>query len=82
MECLGALHCELPGNYSVRCDKSIVPLGEACTEDGALSCTPDGNQVTCTGGKWDIDKKWKPKTGETCANRYRVSYDTEKFEPR
>jgi hypothetical protein len=82
MDCLGALHCELPGNYSVRCDKSIVPLGEACTEDGAISCTPDGKQVTCTGGKWDIDKKWKPKKGETCANRYRVSFETEKFDAR
>ena len=82
LHCLGDLHCELPGNYSVRCDKSKVPVGEACTEDGAASCSTDGVQVKCTQGAWAIDKKWKPKKGETCANRYRVSFDTEKFDAR
>ncbi len=82
MECLGDLHCELPGNYSVRCDKSKVPVGEACTEDGAASCSTDGVQVKCEQSKWAVDKKWKPKKGETCANRYRVSLETEKFEAR
>jgi hypothetical protein len=82
LDCLGDLHCELPGNYSARCDKSKVPVGEACTEDGAASCSTDGVQVKCTQGAWAIDKKWKPKKGEVCANRYRVSYDTEKFEAR
>lgn len=82
MTCLGDLHCELPGNYSVRCDKSKVPVGEACTEDGAASCSTDGVQVKCTQGAWAVDKKWKPKKGETCANRYRVSLEIEKFEAR
>jgi hypothetical protein len=82
LHCLGDLHCELPGNYSVRCDKSKVPVGEACTEDSAISCSLDGQQVKCTQGAWAIDKKWKPKKGEVCANRYRQSYETEKFEAR
>jgi hypothetical protein len=82
LDCLGDLHCELPGNYSVRCDKSKVPAGEACTEDTAASCTPEGQQVRCTNGTWILDKKWKPKKGEVCANRYRVSFETEKFEAR
>ncbi len=82
IECWGDLHCELPGNYSVRCDKSKVPVGEACTEDTSISCTPDGVQVKCTQGAWAVDKKWKPKKGEVCANRYRVSFETEKFEAR
>ena len=71
-----------PGNYSVRCDKSIVDENEPCTEDGSLSCTPDGKQVKCTNGKFVIDKTWKPKKDETCNNRYRVSFETEKFEAR
>jgi len=82
LHCAGPIGCELPGNYSVRCDKSIVDIGEACTEDGAISCSPDGKQVKCDGGKFGIDKAWKPKKGETCANRYRVSFETEKFEAR
>ena len=82
LECLGKLHCELPGNYSVRCDKSVVPAGEACTEETAASCTPDGAQVRCTDGSWVKDKKWKARKGEVCANRYRVSFETEKFEAR
>ena len=65
------LGCELPGNYSVRCDKSIVPMSEPCDEDGAVSCSTDGKQVQCTSGKWALDKNWKPKKGETCSNRYR-----------
>ncbi len=84
MHCLGPLGCELPGNYSVRCDKSVVPLGEACDEE-AVTCSTDGVQVRCTDGKWTADKKWKPKKGETCAQttaRYTVSKETEKFEPR
>ena len=82
LHCLGPLGCELPGNYSVRCDKSIVPVGEECTEEGAASCSTEGKQVKCNGGKWVVDKSWKPKKGETCANRYRVSYEVEKFEAR
>jgi hypothetical protein len=82
LHCLGPLGCELPGNYSVRCDKSIVPEGEACTEESAISCTADGKQVVCKDGKFQIDPKWKPKKGETCANRYRVSFEIEKFEAR
>jgi hypothetical protein len=66
----------------VRCDKSIVPENEACDEDLAISCTPEGKQVQCKDGKFALDKKWKPKKDETCANRYRVSKDTEKFEAR
>jgi hypothetical protein len=56
LHCAGPIGCELPGNYSVRCDKSIVDVGEACTEDGAISCSPDGKQVKCDGGKFTIDK--------------------------
>jgi hypothetical protein len=82
LHCAGPIGCELPGNYSVRCDKSIVDVGESCTEDGAISCSPDGKQVKCDGGKFTIDKTWKPKKGDTCANRYRVSFETEKFEAR
>jgi hypothetical protein len=82
LQCHGPIGCELPGNYSVRCDKSIVDENEPCTEDGAISCTADGKQVKCTDSKFVIDKKWKPKKGETCANRYRVSFETEKFEAR
>jgi hypothetical protein len=82
LHCAGPIGCELPGNYSVRCDKSIVDVGEPCTEDGAISCSPDGKQVKCDGGKFTIDKTWKPKKGDTCANRYRVSFETEKFEAR
>lgn len=82
LHCLGPLSCELPGNYSVRCDKSIVELNEPCTEDGAVSCTADGKQVKCADGKFGIDKKWKPAKGETCSNSYRVSFETEKFEAR
>ncbi|HEX3770560.1 MAG TPA: hypothetical protein VHV30_06845 [Polyangiaceae bacterium] len=82
LSCLGPIGCELPGNYSVRCDKSIVNENEPCTEDGSLSCTADGKQVKCADGKFGIDKKWKPKKDETCNNRYRVSFETEKFEAR
>src|ERR1019366_228370 len=82
LQCLGPIGCELPGNYSVRCDKSIVAENEPCTEDGSLSCTADGKQVKCADGKFSIDKKWKPKKDETCANRYRISFETEKFEAR
>ncbi len=82
LTCLGPIGCELPGNYSVRCDKSIVALDEPCTEESTLSCTADGAQVKCQNGKFALDKKWKPKKGETCNNRYRVSFETEKFEAR
>jgi len=82
LHCLGPLACELPGNYSVRCDKSVVELNEPCTEDGAVSCTADGKQVKCAEGKFGLDKKWKPAKGETCSNRYRVSFEAEKFEAR
>jgi hypothetical protein len=82
MECLGALGCELPGNYSVRCDKSIVKEGEACDEDLAVTCSTEGKQVKCENGKFVVDKKWKPKKGETCSNRYRISKETAKFEAR
>ena len=82
LHCLGPLGCELPGNYSVRCDKSIVEQDEACTEDGAVACTADGKQVKCQQGKFSLDKKWKPKKGETCDAKYRVSFEAEKFEAR
>jgi hypothetical protein len=82
MHCLGPLGCELPGNYSVRCDKSIMPQDEPCDEEGAVTCSTGGKQIRCTGGKWAPDKNWKPKKGETCSNRYRQSKDTEKFEAR
>lgn len=85
MHCLGPLGCELPGNYSVRCDKSIVPMDEPCTYEGgesAVSCNTDGKQVRCKDGKWTLDKEWKPKKGETCSNRFRLSKETEKFEAR
>jgi hypothetical protein len=82
MHCLGALGCELPGNYSTRCDKSIVPMDEPCVDEGAVSCNTDGKQVRCKEQKWALDKTWKPKKGETCSNRYRISKETEKFEPR
>jgi hypothetical protein len=83
MHCLGPLGCELPGNYSVRCDKSIVPMDEPCTEDeGSLSCNTDGKQVRCKDGKWTLDKTWKPKKGENCSVRFRLSKNTEKFEAR
>ena len=82
MHCLGPLACELPGNYSVRCDKSIVPMDEPCAEDGAVSCSTDGKQVRCKDSKWVLDKTWKPKKVETCSNRYRISKETEKFEAR
>jgi hypothetical protein len=80
--CLGDLGCELPGNYSVRCDKSIVLPNEACDEEGALTCTTEGKQVKCSGSQWVRDKTWKPKKGETCSNRFRKSRETEKFEAR
>jgi hypothetical protein len=82
LHCLGALGCELPGNYSVRCDKSIVEENEPCTEESARSCSTSGKQVECKDGKFILDKKWKPKKDETCQNRYRVSFETEKFEAR
>ena len=82
LHCLGPLGCELPGNYSTRCDKSIVEEGEACDEDLAVSCSTQGKQVKCTDGKFVVDKKWKPKKGETCNNRYRISKETAKFEAR
>jgi hypothetical protein len=82
LHCLGPLGCELPGNYSTRCDKSIVEVGEACDEEAAPSCSADGKQVKCTDGKFIIDKKWKPAKGETCSIRYRISKETEKFEAR
>jgi hypothetical protein len=80
--CLGELGCELPGNYSVRCDKSIVMASEPCDEEGAVTCTTEGKQVKCAGGQWVRDKTWKPKKGETCNNRFRKSRDTEKFDAR
>jgi hypothetical protein len=82
LHCLGALGCELPGNYSVRCDKSVVEENEPCTEESSVSCATTGKQVKCKDGKFTVDKTWKPKKGETCANRYRVSFETEKFEAR
>jgi hypothetical protein len=82
MQCLGDLGCELPGNYSARCDKSIVPQSEPCDEESAVTCSTEGKQIKCTGGKWVPDKNWKPKKGEKCSNRYRKSKDTEKFEAR
>jgi hypothetical protein len=82
LHCLGPIGCELPGNYSVRCDKSIVEEGESCSDESAISCLASGKQVKCTDGRFVIDKTWKPKKGETCSNRYRVSFETEKFEAR
>ncbi|MGH7272379.1 MAG: hypothetical protein ACREJ3_18270 [Polyangiaceae bacterium] len=82
LHCLGPIGCELPGNYSVRCDKSIVDVGEACADESAISCSAEGKQLKCESGKFVIDKTWKPKKGETCSNRYRVSFETEKFEAR
>jgi hypothetical protein len=82
LHCAGPLGCELPGNYSARCDKSIVDENEPCDEELAPSCTPDGKQVQCKDGKFTVDKKWKPKKGETCSNRYRISKETAKFEAR
>jgi hypothetical protein len=82
LHCMGPLGCELPGNYSARCDKSIVDENEPCDEELAPSCTPDGKQVQCKDGKFTVDKKWKPKKGETCNNRYRISKETAKFEAR
>jgi hypothetical protein len=82
LHCLGPLGCELPGNYSVRCDKSVVDENEPCTEEFAVSCSTSGKQVKCTDGRFVIDKKWKHKKDEPCANRYRVSFETEKFEAR
>jgi len=82
MHCLGQLGCELPGNYSVRCDKSIVEPGEPCTEEAAVTCSTEGKQVACKDGKFQNDPKWKPKKDETCSNRYRVSKEVEKFEAR
>jgi hypothetical protein len=82
LRCLGPLGCELPGNYSVRCDKSIVEDNEPCTEDGSVACTAAGKQVKCKDGRFGIDKTWKPKKGETCDARYRISFETEKFEAR
>ena len=38
--------------------------------------------MKCADGKFGIDKKWKPAKGEKCENRYRVSFETEKFEAR
>jgi hypothetical protein len=82
LHCLGPLGCELPGNYSVRCDKSIVPVDEPCTEELAITCSTDGKQLQCKDGKFGLDPKWKPKKGETCSNRYRVSFEIEKFEAK
>jgi hypothetical protein len=82
LHCQGPLGCELPGNYSTRCDKSIVNEGEACDEEMAPSCSTEGKQVQCKDGKFVVDKKWKPKKGETCSNRYRISKETAKFEAR
>jgi len=82
LHCLGPLGCELPGNYSARCDKSVVEEGEPCDEDMAASCSTQGKQVKCTDGKFTVDKKWKPKKGETCNNRYRISKEVAKFEAR
>lgn len=82
LHCLGALGCELPGNYSVRCDKSIVEPNEPCTEDGAVTCNTEGKQARCKEGAFQIDKSWKAKKGEPCQNRYRVSFETAKFEAR
>jgi hypothetical protein len=82
LHCLGPLGCELPGNYSTRCDKSIVAMDDGCVDEGAVSCNTDGKQVRCKDAKWTLDKTWKPKKGETCSNRYRISKETEKFEAR
>jgi hypothetical protein len=82
LHCLGALGCELPGNYSIRCDKSVVEENESCAEESAVSCSTSGKQVKCKGGKFILDVSWKAKKGETCANRYRVSFETEKFMAR
>jgi len=82
LHCLGPLGCELPGNYSTRCDKSIVKEGEACDEEMAPSCSTEGKQVQCKDGQFVVDKKWKPKKGETCNNRYRISKEVAKFEAR
>ncbi len=68
LHCLGPLGCELPGNYSTRCDKSIVPMDEPCVDEGAVSCNTDGKQVRCKDAKWTLDKTWKPKKGEVCSN--------------
>ena len=84
MHCLGPRGCELPGNYSVRCDKTIVNENEECDEPLAHACTPDGRQVVCDGGKFGIDKKWKPKKDETCLgmNHYTKNHETARFEAR
>jgi hypothetical protein len=82
VHCLGPLGCELPGNYTARCDKSIVEENEECSEDFAASCSTGGKQVRCTQGKFALDSKWKPKKGESCSNRYRVTFETSKFEAR
>lgn len=82
LHCQGPLGCELPGNYSVRCDKSLVDEGEECSEEGALSCSPTGKQVKCVEGRFVLDTRWAPRRGETCSNHYRVSFETEKFQAR
>jgi hypothetical protein len=84
IHCLGPRGCELPGNYSVRCDKTTVPENEACDEPLSHACTPDGQQVVCTDGKFVIDKKWKPKKDETCLgmNHYTKNHETARFEAR
>jgi hypothetical protein len=80
--CLGPDGCELPGNYTIRCDKSVVEEGESCADDGALSCSTSGKQVKCESGKFAVDKKWKPAKGDKCEAKYRKSFDAEKFEAR
>ena len=85
LHCAGPIGCELPGNYSVRCDKSIVVEREKRAPKRARSrARPTASRSKCTDSTSSAigNKTWKPKKGETCANRYRVSFETEKFEAR
>jgi hypothetical protein len=84
MSCPGPLGCELPGNYSARCDRSRGEADDTCRPDdeGSIACNSEGVQLKCTAGKLVVDKSpHAPKKGE-CTSSWKVSYETAKFEAR
>ena len=52
LHCLGDLRLRAArATTAFAATRASSPSDEACTEDGAVSCTPDGKQVKCTDGK-------------------------------
>ena len=83
--CRGPQGCKAPPGGDGVCDDDLAQEGDPCqdTLNENYACSTDhAKELLCKDGKFVVDKKWKPKKGETCNNRYRISKETAKFEAR